>query len=274
RAAGAVAAAGDVTWTGGRIGADLKLLLEDLSFATPQASVRRLNAVIAFDGLAPLSTPPGQTVAVGMIDAGLPLTDGLLTFRLEPGPKLAIADGRLQLAGGGVRVGPVMLDPAAPRQELRLAVTGVDLEQVFGLVDIGGLAGTGRLSGEIPLVIEDGQLTVADGVLAAEAPGRVSYRPASPPDALQAGGESVSLALSALTDFRYDDLRLNLDRTAGGDMVVAIHIKGRNPGFYEGYPVEFNLNISGKLDQVLDRSLAGYRVPDAIRDKLIEFPQR
>ncbi|MEX1206438.1 MAG: YdbH domain-containing protein [Dongiaceae bacterium] len=274
RAAGAVALAGDVTWTGGRVGADLKLLLEDLSFTTPQASVRRLNAVIAFDGLAPLSTPPGQTVAVGMIDAGLPLTDGLLTFRLEPGPKLAIADGRLQLAGGGVRVGPVMLDPAAPRQELRLAVTGVDLEQVFGLVDIGGLAGTGRLSGEIPLVIEDGQLTVADGVLAAEAPGRVSYRPASPPDALQAGGESVSLALSALTDFRYDELRLNLDRAAGGEMVVAIHIKGLNPEFYEGYPVEFNLNISGKLDQVLDRSLAGYRVPDAVRDKLIEFPQR
>ena len=274
QAAGAVALAGDVTWTRGRVGADLKLLLEDLSFTTPQASVRRLNAVIAFDGLAPLSTPPGQTVAVGMIDAGLPLTDGLLTFRLEPGPKLAIANGRLQLAGGGVRVGPVTLDPAAARQELRLAVTGVDLEQVLGLVDIGGLAGTGRLSGEIPLVIEDGQLTVTDGVLTAEAPGQVSYRPDSPPDALQAGGESVSLALSALTDFRYDELRLNLDRTAGGDMVVAIHIKGINPEFYEGYPVEFNLNISGKLDQVLDRSLAGYRVPDTIRDKLMEFPQR
>ncbi|HLB80489.1 MAG TPA: YdbH domain-containing protein, partial [Dongiaceae bacterium] len=274
RAAGAVALAGDVSWTGGRVGADLKLLLEDLSFVTPQASVRRLNTVIAFDGLAPLSTPPGQTVAVGMIDAGLPLTDGLLTFRLEPGPRLAIADGRLRLAGGEVRVGPVTLDPAAPRQELRLAVAGVDLQQVFALADIGGLAGTGRLSGEIPLVIEDGRLIVADGVLAAEAPGQVSYRPDSPPPALQAGGESVSLALSALTDFRYDELRLNLDRAAGGDMVVAIHIKGRNPGFYEGYPVEFNLNVSGKLDQVLDRSLAGYRVPDAVRDKLIEFPRR
>jgi len=179
---------------------------------------------------------------------------------------------RVTIDGDGVEL--VALITRRSFEELRLAVAGVDLQQVFALADIGGLAGTGRLSGEIPLVIEDGRLIVADGVLAAEAPGQVSYRPDSPPPALQAGGESVSLALSALTDFRYDELRLNLDRAAGGDMVVAIHIKGRNPGFYEGYPVEFNLNVSGKLDQVLDRSLAGYRVPDAVRDKLIEFPRR
>ena len=41
--------------------------------------------MIAFDRLAPLSTPPGQQLAIGLVDVGLPLTDGLLTFDLEPG---------------------------------------------------------------------------------------------------------------------------------------------------------------------------------------------
>jgi hypothetical protein len=37
--------------------------------------------------------------------------------------------------------------------------------------------------------------------------------------------------------------------------------------------VEFNLNISGKLDQILDRSLAGYRIPESIRKSLGDFGQ-
>jgi hypothetical protein len=37
--------------------------------------------------------------------------------------------------------------------------------------------------------------------------------------------------------------------------------------------VEFNLNVSGKLDQILNRGLAGYRIPDTIRDKLDDFAQ-
>ena len=35
--------------------------------------------------------------------------------------------------------------------------------------------------------------------------------------------------------------------------------------------VELNLNVSGKLDQILDRSLAGYRIPETIRERLGDF---
>jgi hypothetical protein len=52
-----------------------------------------------------------------------------------------------------------------------------------------------------------------------------------------------------------------------------MQVKGRNPDFYGGHPVEFNLNVSGKLDQILNRGLAGYRIPDTIRDKLDDFAQ-
>ena len=43
---------------------------------------------------------------------------------------------------------------------------------------------------------------------------------------------------------------------------------GKNPDFYDGYPVEFNLSLAGKLDQILNDSLVGYRVPDLVRERL------
>ena len=64
-------------------------------------------------------------------------------------------------------------------------------------------------------------------------------------------GESVKMALSALSDFHYDKLEIDLYRKATGDTELGLHIAGRNPSFYNGYPVEFNLSVTGRLDEVL-----------------------
>jgi hypothetical protein len=79
------------------------------------------------------------------------------------------------------------------------------------------------------------------------------------------------MALQALSNFQYNELTLTLDREPGGDTVALLHVKGQNPNFYDGYPVELNLNISGKLDQILDRGLQGYRIPETIRERLGDF---
>jgi Dicarboxylate transport. len=65
---------------------------------------------------------------------------------------------------------------------------------------------------------------------------------------------------------------LELDRKFGGETLVALHIAGKNPDFYGGYPVEFNLNLTGKLDQILIQSLAGYRIPKTLEDSLKQSP--
>ena len=67
--------------------------------------------MIAFDRLAPLSTPPGQQLAIGLVDVGLPLTDGLLTFDLEPG-QLVVEQLRLAVARGRIRAAPFTIGSA------------------------------------------------------------------------------------------------------------------------------------------------------------------
>ena len=61
---------------------------------------------------------------------------------------------------------------------------------------------------------------------------------------------------------------LDLTRNLTGDVNLGLHITGRNPSFYDGYPVEFNLSIEGRLDQALKEGLAGYQVPDMIQQQL------
>ena len=83
----------------------------------------------------------------------------------------------------------------------------------------------------------------------------------------------MKLALRALEDFRYDSLRMTLNRQLGGETLVTLHLKGRNPDLYDGYPIALNLTLSGALDRILQDSLSGYRVPDKIRQRMLDFAQ-
>lgn len=270
-AEGSTTIAGGLSWNKGRLKSDLKLLLQDVTIALPQVDIVRLNSVIAIKSLVPFATEPSQQVAIGLLDIGVPLSDALASFRIEPGPKLVVENARLSLADGRVAVDPIEFDPGAPRIDTTLHVTDVRLEKLLELAAIDGLTATGRLAGDIPLSIRDGAVAIRDAVLSSTEPGVLRYAPETTPSALLGAGESVALALQALSNFQYSELRLTLNRAAGGDTVALMHVMGRNPDFYGGYPVEFNLNVSGKLDQILDRSLSSYRVPDTIRDRLQQF---
>ena len=53
--------------------------------------------------------------------------------------------------------------------------------------------------------------------------------------------------------------------------MVGLHLLGANPSFYDGFPVEFNINILAELDTMLRRGLEGYRIPDVIVEQLRKF---
>lgn len=277
-ATGTISLGGAMAWKGGAVFSDLTLKLEETTVAGPDVELARVNGAIALESLSPLASQPGQQIAIGQIKLGVPMSDGLVTFRVAPGPVLEIQQASLRLAGGSVAIGPTKLDPRAASQRLTLDVRGVDLGELLALAEIDGLAATGRLDGQIPVTIADGEVTIAGARLEATGPGRLGYSPTAPPPGLQGapglqgGSETVSLVLSALADFRYDRLWLTLDRDARGEARVGLHVRGSNPGFYDGYPIEFNLALEGKLDRILRDSLQGYRVPDLVRAKLAKPP--
>jgi hypothetical protein len=268
---GALALRGGLSWrAGGDLRTDLDLLVEDLAFSSGPARFAQINGVIALDRLAPPSTPPGQQLALGLIDIGLPLTDGLLTFDLEPG-KLLVEQLGWQLAQGRIRAAPFTIGSGPMRFATTLTAERLKLDEIFALAQLDGLSGEGTMHGSLPITIAGAEAVIEHGELVSDGPGWVRYRPKQPPAALAAGGQNVNLLLQALENFRYKELRLTIDGRTDGEMDVGLHIAGANPDLYDGYPIEFNLNLEGALANVLRQGLSGYQIPERIREQMQGF---
>lgn len=259
---------GPVRFDGGGLTSDLKLGLKNFSGKVGPVQLTNVNSVIAIDRPWPFSTKPDQVVAVELADIGLPLTNVLFRFKVSDGKTLDLKESRLEMAGGKVALDPAILTFDAPAQNLMLRVDGISVGKLFDTLGVAGLSGEGNVSGTVPVTIFPGGIAIPDAKLAATAPGVLRYDKAQAPLALQSAGESVAMALQALADFHYEKLILDLTRNLTGDVNLGLHITGRNPSFYDGYPVEFNLSIEGRLDQALKEGLAGYQVPDMIQQQL------
>jgi Dicarboxylate transport len=268
---GRMALDGSLHWgAGGGVRADLDLLAEDLAFSSGPARFAQVNGVIAFDRLAPLSTPPGQQLAIGLVDIGLPLTNGLLTFDLEP-DELVVEQLRWQFAEGRIRAAPFTIGSGEMQFSTILTAERLKLDEIFALAQLDGLTGEGTMHGTLPITVAGSEAVIDNGELVSDRPGWVRYRPDEAPAALQAGGENVNLLLQALENFRYEELRLTIDGRTDGEMDVGLHIAGANPDLYDGYPIEFNLNLEGALAEVLRAGLAGYQIPERIRERMQGF---
>lgn len=270
-AGGGLALDGRFDWGAAGAGTRLELLLDNLSFSIGGIDVRGVNSVLSFDSRRWRERSARQEIAVAAVDMGVPLRDGVVALRFDNRGRLLVEEMRWQLAGGRLDSRDIVLDPTAPRRAFDLDVSGVDVGALAELFRLEGLSATGTLDGRIPLTIVGTDVVIANGELHAREPGRLSYSPAIYPAGLGAQGQGVGLMLQALTNFQYEELRLKLDREIGGEAVIGVHLKGRNPDFYDGYPVDFNLNLSGRLDEIVRQGLEGYQVPDRIRKRMLEF---
>lgn len=270
---GSVAIDGALTWGGGRLRPQLDVLLQDFEARAGGVVLRRLNGVVRLTGLAPAASPPGQMLAVALIDAGLPLTDGRVTFRLDGG-RLVIEHGSSRLAGGQVTVAGFVYDPQATRpQRFSLEFSDIDLGRLVALIDVDGLTATGRLAGNGPVSLSGGRVTIDDARLISLGGGSIRYRPEKPPAFFDADA-STRLVLKAFDNFEYDKLTMTLNGTLGGELAAGMTIAGANPGLYGGYPIELNLNLSGRLDRIIDEALVGYQIPDQIKERMSWFGVR
>jgi len=252
-ATGRLGATVEFAW--GHKGVESKAVLDliDLSFVTSDATVTGLDSQISLDGLLPLSTPPGQKITVRRVDPALPLDDVDIRFQLEPArsPRVRLEQATARFSGGRINVAEAIIDLTRPLNNLNIGVDNVDLELLLSLLQVEGVTATGRLSGTIPVVIADAGVAIENGQLAAQGPGVLRVQSEAAAAALSGTGEQVALMLSALEDFRYDELSATLDMGIDGDAAVMTHMQGHNPAVLDGYPFAFNTGLSGNLTKLL-----------------------
>ncbi|MGH9811195.1 MAG: intermembrane phospholipid transport protein YdbH family protein [Terriglobia bacterium] len=250
---------GSLRWTGAALSTNLIVRLKDLAFATSAAHVRQLNGAIKVVQLWPPATAPGQALAATIEIPGLPAAGLRLNGQLTATQVLKLERLEIKLAGGEITTLPFAIDPERPRLETILQVNQIDLAELTKLLGIDGLSGTGQLGGRIPIGLEDRIVTVNAGRLAANGPGLLRYQPRTLPTEIAAAGESVELVLRALSDFHYESLTLDLDKSGSGEGAVLLHLKGNNPAVLSGQAFNFNIRLESNFDRLVDYALLSVR---------------
>ena len=250
---GSLGLAGSIAWRDGAISSNLLLRLDNLAFSADAAEIHALTGTIRLTNLWPPATAPHQTLAATIEMPGLPPAKLSLRGQLTGKPALAIEELGAVIAGGEIAATPLVIDPAALALNTTLRVSHLDLAEVTKLLGIDGLSGTGTLGGDIPLSFANRKLAVRNGKLEAAGAGVLRYQPQQVPPQIAAAGELVDLTLKALSDFHYDRLSLELDKSTDGEGTVLLHMEGNNPAVMSGRPFNFNIRVESNFDR-----LAGY----------------
>lgn len=270
-AEGTVALKARAGWGKGATPGRAELLLEDVSLTGPSFVLQGLNAVVTADKLQPLHMPE-QELSIGLLDVGIPLSDGLVRFAVPESETLRVGQAEFAWAGGSVRAQPFAADLSSMTGSVTLEAEGLELGQVLSMAGVDGLAATGTLNGRIPVIVEKNGVRFEQGRLDAAGPGTLRYDPADPPSFLDPGqNDSTGLVMQVLQNFHYTELGITIDGSAGGEMEVKLRVRGSNPDFYDGYPVALNLNLSGALASILQSGVTSYRIPETVKARIEQF---
>ncbi|MDD2740107.1 MAG: YdbH domain-containing protein [Methylomonas lenta] len=160
---------------------------------------------------------------------------------------LTLERATFPIFGGLLEILPDSVNINQPPFNLTLGVRKLDLAQLLDSLNFPELSGTGTISGKLPLRLSMDSIEVHGGSLNGTHPGVLRYQGPVADD--------ENIAFKALRNMLYHKLQatFNYNRTGGYEM--GLRVEGKNPNVLSGYPVAFNLNLSGQLPELLQKGI-------------------
>jgi hypothetical protein len=212
------------------------------------------------------------TLQAELIDAGVNLHDTRLRYQLtQPArgaPELQLEPLTLHLLGGELYLPALTFNPLAPAFETRARLDAIQLGDILRLYDQPGLSGSSTLSGTLPVQVNGQQIRVQGGHISSATPGWIRYQPSAELSATAQGNPALKLALSALTDLQLSELALDLNYAPDGALELRTRLRGHNPDWQQGRPIDLSLNIEENLLQLLRALQLSERIGDRLREQL------
>lgn len=157
-----------------------------------------------------------------------------------------------KLLQGNIAVEAVDFNPAKPEFKTNVNVDRIDLGEVLSLEQQEGLSGEGKLSGTFPVAYQNGELTIEDGGLFSLDPGgKILFAPNPAVMAYAATNVGLKMALEALENFHFEMLDITLNYSNDGTANLNTRLKGNNPDWNNGHPVDFTINIEENIPKLL-----------------------
>lgn len=192
-----------------------------------------------------------------------------------PGKKssiLSISDFSAGFFDGRVGVARADYDLAARATKTTVALEGIPLQKLLDLQGAKKIYATGLIRANIPVVITADRIEIPNGGMGSETDGQIIY--ATTPEERAAANPGLRLTYEALGNFLYSELVSSISMAPDGTSVITMQLKGHNPQFQEGRPVNLNITVEQNLLDLF-RSLAiSSSIEQAISEKALELQKK
>ena len=160
---------------------------------------------------------------------------------------LTLERATFPIFGGLLEILPDSVNINQPPFNLTMGVRKLDLAQLLASLNFPELSGTGTISGKLPLRLSMDSIEIHGGSLNGTHPGVLRYQGPVVDD--------ENIAFKALRNMLYHKLQATFNYNRTGGYELGLRVEGKNPDVLSGYPVAFNLNLSGQLPELLQKGI-------------------
>lgn len=246
--------------------------LNNVSGYIDDMAITALSTHVAINQFAPLKTEPNQRLVVKKISEDLNLSNVDLTYQIlsdtHLNTTLFISKATAQFAGGHLKSENIYLSDTKATQPFTVLVNNVQVKDFFNVINLEGLSGTGVINGYVAFKNSATEFAIHNGELKTTlAGGMVKFKPKRVNKIFE-DNQKAGILLDILSNFHYKQFHLKMKRLASDTEFLAI-LEGKNPDYYEGIPLLFNLHLHAPLESLLFAGFIGERLAKNIRYKII-----
>ncbi|WP_152207167.1 intermembrane phospholipid transport protein YdbH family protein [Marinobacter changyiensis] len=277
------------------------LVRANTNFRLPSAGPTELDALVTMEAVSGVIDRTAWTALDGDFDVGLrgpQLVIEVPELTLEQiNPGVAIGpvqlggsyrgstnnsgSGELKLdratadfLGGALEVSPSTWSLANLPLQVPLELSKVELSELMRVYPAEGLAGTGTLTGQVPLLIGREGIRIEQGTVTAIKPGGTLRLPADRLRGIAQNNQAMELVAGAMENFHYSVLNSTIDYDQDGRLFLGLHLEGSNPDIQDGHPIVLNINLEEDIPALLTSLQLSGRVNEAVTERVRELMQK
>jgi len=246
-AAGEVIHSGDISLSD-NILLGSQFAIRDMLFKFGENSIQGMSVEQEILAINPLQMQSSLKIDSVDFSSGLELKNLSASLASSENRFLSINSLSSELLSGKLTADSIHLTKDGIEPSL-VKLNNISLTDLIFFLDIPGLYAEGEMEFTLPIDIASGSLIIDKGTFAASKNGIIKYT-----NGQTELDNDDNIALKALENFHYKSLDGELSYNEKGLYKIKLHLLGSNPDLYDGYPVDFILNLKGELSGVF-RSL-------------------
>jgi hypothetical protein len=236
--------------------------INDMSFNFGENNIYGLNLTQKLTSFSPLKLHSTLFIESINFSSGLEITDVNTTVEsgIDDGIETTTFNG--EIFKGRLFSKSIKFSGDGIEQSI-INLKEISLTDLVFFLEVPGLYADGKIDFTLPFSLKSGVVIIKDGTFKALDKGIIKYTYTDTDS-----GEEENIARKALKNFHYDSLDGTFSYNKEGLYHIKLHLLGSNPELYDGYPVDFILNLRGELSGVFRSLFLTGNFEDAIIEQV------